>query len=164
MAKQWFNKRWWAFTMAEVVIVLGLVAVVIVTTTVPYQKRSVEQSEEQFWRNVRQRWQEAQTRARVEHITTYIYLRNQEGRGITFSYLRGGKFVNERVHLPKSLKIYTGIRTVSIYQGGFVSPQTWVFVSPETRTEYDMKIQMGWGGYRVEKKSISKHAPVISNR
>lgn len=52
--------------MVEVVIVLAISALVIVTTTIPYQKRNAELSEEQFWRDVKQRWQEAQTRARVE--------------------------------------------------------------------------------------------------
>lgn len=50
--------------MVEVVIVLAISALVIVTTTIPYQKRNAELSEEQFWRDVKQRWQEAQTRAR----------------------------------------------------------------------------------------------------
>lgn len=47
--------------MVEVVIVLAISALVIVTTTIPYQKRNAELSEEQFWRDVKQRWQEAQT-------------------------------------------------------------------------------------------------------
>lgn len=44
--------------MVEVVIVLAISALVIVTTTIPYQKRNAELSEEQFWRDVKQRWQE----------------------------------------------------------------------------------------------------------
>ncbi|MDN3537383.1 type II secretion system protein [Limosilactobacillus fermentum] len=34
---------------------------------------------------------------------------------------------------------------VKIYKNGYVSPRTWSFVSKLTMTNYDMKIQMGWG-------------------
>ena len=70
--------------MVEVVIVLAISALVIVTTTIPYQKRNAELSEEQFWRDVKQRWQEAQTRARVEGKATFIYLTSRSKREIRF--------------------------------------------------------------------------------
>lgn len=142
--------------MVEVVIVLAISALVIVTTTIPYQKRNAELSEEQFWRDVKQqRWQEAQTRARVEGKATFIYLTSRSKREIRFEYhTDSGKKVTEEVLLPKQLHIASNEDMVKIYKNGYVSPWTWSFVSKLTMTNYDMKIQMGWGGYYVQKTAV----------
>lgn len=142
--------------MVEVVIVLAISALVIVTTTIPYQKRNAELSEEQFWRDVKQqRWQEAQTRARVEGKATFIYLTSRSKREIRFEYhTDSGKKVTEEVLLPKQLHIASNEDMVKIYKNGYVSPRTWSFVSKLTMTNYDMKIQMGWGGYYVQKTAV----------
>ncbi|MDF4006733.1 prepilin-type N-terminal cleavage/methylation domain-containing protein [Limosilactobacillus fermentum] len=150
-----FNSQRRAFTMVEVVIVLAISALVIVTTTIPYQKRNAELSEEQFWRDVKQRWQEAQTRARVEGKATFIYLTSRSKREIRFEYhTDSGKKVTEEVLLPKQLHVASNEDMVKIYKNGYVSPRTWSFVSKATMTNYDMKIQMGWGGYYVQKTAV----------
>ena len=141
--------------VVEVVIVLAISALVIVTTTIPYQKRNAELSEEQFWRDVKQRWQEAQTRARVEGKATFIYLTSRSKREIRFEYhTDSGKKVTEEVLLPKQLHVASNEDMVKIYKNGYVSPRTWSFVSKATMTNYDMKIQMGWGGYYVQKTAV----------
>lgn len=134
-----------AFTMIETIVVLGIVVLLLVMSMPNLDPVHQQIAERQFWQVMRQNWQRAQVNAQLSH------------RGTTISYDHNSQQIEFRypsqcvyVDIPSSLKV-ARFGDVDMQGDGYVAPQTMTFDSKDHRRRYQMKIQLAWGGYRLEK-------------
>lgn len=134
-----------AFTTIEMVIVLGITAVIfslvgprIVTT----QERLAEQH---FWHQFRQEWRYAQMQAQTNHYGTTIHYAPEKS-GIAFTC----NFKQQVVTVPPTLQV-VAFSDIEIKGDGYVRPQTQEFYSKITNEKYLLVIQMARGEYYVKK-------------
>ena len=64
------NQR--AFTSVEMIVVLGLVAVIYLVIAPTFQPSRQAIAEQQFWHELRQDWRAAQVTAQVRHQSTTV--------------------------------------------------------------------------------------------
>lgn len=135
------------FTLFETLIVLGLVTLLFCLITPNYFQSRQLIIENQFWHSLRQQWRTAQINAQLHHRSTIISYQSATRQLVFDSYKS-----KEEISLPTTLSIET-IETVVMHEDGYVKPQTIVFYSRAKHCHYLMKIQLAWGGYRVEKEN-----------
>lgn len=134
-----------AFTSVEMIVVLGLVAAIYLIITPIFQPSRQLIAEQQFWHGMRQNWRAAQVAAQVQHQPT------------TIDYHPGTQqIVFDRGDHKTALNIPPTIETkdfnlIIIDNSGYTAPQTVRFKSRLRHCWYLMKIQLAWGGYRLEK-------------
>lgn len=133
-----------AFTLLESLLVL-LITAMIVTALSPQMIKSRQRAvENEFFQRVETEWSKTTTRARENGESCRITIQNRR------------MYFGERssIALPKTLTpTYFG--SVYIHDDGFVSPQTEIFQSNIDQRIYRLKIQMGWGGFRIEQETPS---------
>lgn len=134
-----------AFTTIEMVIVLGIVALLLAFTMPNFTHSRQLMMEEQFWRSMRQQWRTAQIAAQLHHQATNVDY-DKEAQQITFSTGRH----HTEVVVPGTLTVRR-FNAIEMHEDGYVRPQTMVFDSRLNDCRYLMKIQLAWGGYRLEK-------------
>lgn len=134
-----------AFTTIEVVIVLGIIALLLTFTMPNFVHSRQLMMEEQFWRSMRQQWRTAQIAAQLHHQATNVDY-DKETQQIIFS--TGGH--HTEVVVPGTL-IVRHFNTIEMHEDGYVRPQTMMFDSQLNDQRYLMKVQLAWGGYRLEK-------------
>lgn len=135
------------FTALETIIVLGIVTLVIgITISLPIKSRQ-RMAEEHFWSSLRQEWRQAQVRALTKHQVTWISY-NQNTNAIDFRWVAGKDYVS----LPSTLKVKWFERFM-ITDTGYTRARTECFQSDIDQQLYLLKIQLAWGGYRIEKQS-----------
>lgn len=134
-----------AFTMVEMVIVLGIVSMLFALTAPRFIKSRQLIAEDQFWHALRQEWRNAQVEAQLNHRETAISYEEQS-RQIIFTRL------GERhpVAVPSTITVKP-FGMIKMHCNGYVCPQTLTFDSAGRHQRYLMKIQLAWGGYRLEK-------------
>lgn len=130
-----------AFTLVEAVIVLAIVAVIFAVTSPVMKKRRQAAAERQFLTHLRLCWDLETNKARVHHQQIVIKKRGQQ-------MIVGDKVIS----IPKTLSANSGFGDLYVGDNGFTAPQTRALFSSIDRAVYIFKIQMGWGGYRVEKE------------
>lgn len=135
-----------AFTMLEAVIVLGIVALVVGLTMPAMTRDRQAMAEEQFWRNLRHNWRQAQLRAELNQQSTQIKY-NVVAQTVEFDWASGQK----QVAIPATIKVFR-FPKLKMAADGYIKAQTQVFYSELDQHYYLMKIQLAWGGYRIEKK------------
>ena len=134
------------FTLIESIIVLGLVALSF-TICWPHFSYNWDQfRQEQFFRRLKTEWQLAQTNARTNHSKTRISFSDN---CIYFDSQR----YHHHLKMPPKLKLRDHMN-VTMHADGYVHPCTWEFCSELDRHVYYMRIQMAWGGYRIEKGGV----------
>lgn len=124
---------------------LALVAVIVATTAAPAKRGFERVQEDQFWRSFKQEWQAAQARAKVAHQATWV---SYEAPNRRVTFISQGRY--RALAMPPTLLV-RDYQDFSMHANGYVSPQTWQLVSRLDGREYYLRIQLGWGGYHVEK-------------
>ncbi|MFR0771744.1 MAG: hypothetical protein ACLSH6_07740 [Limosilactobacillus pontis] len=136
-----------AFTSIEMIVVLGMVVVIYCLLGPSFNPSRQAIVEQEFWHGMRQEWRAAQVAAQVHHQTTVIDY-HPASQQIEFD--RTGKIT--RLAIPSTLKVDRFGRFV-IDDSGYTAPQTMRFTSRREHCFYLMKIQLAWGGYRLENLS-----------
>lgn len=134
-----------AFTSVEMIVVLGLVAVIYLILTPTFQPSRQLIAEQQFWHGMRQNWRAAQVAAQVRHQPTAIDY-HPGTQQITFD--RGDNKV--ALNIPSTIET-EDFDMIIIDDSGYTAPQTIRFKSRLRHCRYLMKVQLAWGGYRLEK-------------
>lgn len=134
-----------AFTSVEMIIVLGLVAILCVTVAPSLQPSRQAITEQQFWHAMRQQWRRAQVAAQLDHQSTIISC-HSDTQQVEFWRDGDASFLN----IPATLRPKRFV-TVFIHEDGYAAPQTICFDSTLNHRRYLMKVQLAWGGYRLEK-------------
>ncbi|WP_294543914.1 type II secretion system protein [uncultured Limosilactobacillus sp.] len=137
-------RRRQAFTLLEMLIVLGIVALTLLISW-PSMHRAVQKNaERQFWQIFRQAWQAAQVRSKTsQESTRVVYLRHRNL--IVFSWPND----SEQIRVPETLFVKR-FNDIEMKKTGYVSPQTEEFISTLDGTDYQMRIQLAWGSYHVQ--------------
>lgn len=130
-----------AFTLVESLIVLMLTAMLMAFFTPQMVKSRQRTAENEFFRRMEAEWDKSTTRARQQGNPCRITIQN---RHLCFGN-------RTAVTLPQTLKP-TRFGAIQINGDGFVSPQTEEFTSSIDGRIYRLKIQMGWGGFKIEEK------------
>lgn len=134
-----------AFTSVEMIVVMGLVAVIYLLLVPNFQPSRQAIVEREFWHGMRQEWRAAQVAAQVRHQVTVIDY-HPASQQIAFD--RDGN--TTCLNIPPTLKADRFSRFM-IDGSGYTAPQTMRFTSQREHCSYLMKIQLAWGGYRLEK-------------
>lgn len=138
-----------AFTLLESLVVLAIITMLFLLI-VPTANRSKQASDErQFWSDLRVQWQAAQARAKVAHQSTSVAYEPDSHRFV-FSWLASHRQA-ESVDVPPTLVVDFYPR-IQIFANGYVRPQTIRLHSTLTKQQYQIRVQLGWGGYHVVKK------------
>lgn len=142
-----------AFTLLETVIVLAIVAFLMLMTLPSAEHSKQKIAERQFWSDLRTQWQAAQTRAKVKHQITFIEPQD-ESKIIDFYWVdeNGDATVSQAyVKLPPTL-VLDSFPDTRMNENGFVNPATARFHSTLDNKKYEMRIQLGWGGFHIVEK------------
>lgn len=134
------------FTLLESMLVLLLITISF-TISWPHFTHNWDQfRQDQFFRRLKSEWQLAQSNAKDHHEATQISFLNDRIH-----------FDNEHYHhclnLPKNLKVRDHT-DLTMHADGYVRPCTWEFCSELDHHVYYMRVQMAWGGYRIEKGGL----------
>lgn len=134
------------FTLVESVIVLGLVAISF-TICWPHFNHDWDQyKQDQFFAQLKTEWQLAQSNAKSRREPTKISFYCDH---ISFD----SQHYYQELKLPAKLKMRDHTDVV-MHADGYVRPCTWEFCSELDHHVYYMRIQMAWGGYRIEKAGL----------
>lgn len=134
------------FTFLETIIVLGIAALLLLITIPNFTKTRQKLAEEQFWRSLRQDWQWAQLQCESKH--QYIVIRyDKSGERITFR-INDQTRESKVIPIPSTLNV-DAFSELYMTPNGYTRPQTQTFRSLIDGHRYYMKIQLGWGGYRI---------------
>lgn len=132
------------FTLVESTIVLFIVALILALGTPQVVKSRQIATERQFFTRLASCWALETNRARQEKRRMSIYVHQHQMR-----------IGNQILEMPKTLSA-DGFASLTVYPDGFVAPQRRVLFSSIDDSCYVMKIQMGWGGYHVEKQKAQQ--------
>lgn len=134
--------KWRAFTLLESLLVLFITAILIAFFTPQMVKSRQRAVENEFFQRVEVEWGKTTTRARQRQESCEITIHNNQ---LCFGN-------RTAISLPQTLKP-TCFGAVKVNEDGFISPQTEVFKSRIDGRIYRMKIQMGWGGFKLEEEA-----------
>ena len=139
-----------AFTMLETIIVL-ILSVVIITFSFPNLMRSRQVvAEHEFWNDFRQSWQAAQVRSKTKHIETMVTF-DPVSYQIEFDWRDQQKLVKGKLDIPETILVRK-FDDFKMHENGYTKPRTQYFQSSINWRRYLMRIQLAWGGYRIEEK------------
>lgn len=137
------------FTLLETLIVLGMVSLMFGFGMMQIKQVNAASQERHFWQSLRQNWQASQVRARGNNKGTDInYLPSR--RVIRFSWTDQRIIPRHNdVIIPQTIQIVSFAK-LRMLPNGYVKARTQKFYSDLTNQNYDMKIQLAWGGFYVE--------------
>lgn len=139
-----------AFTMLETIIVL-ILTVIIITFSFPNLMRSRQvAAEHEFWNNFRQSWQAAQVRSKTKHTETMVTF-DPVNYQIEFDWREQRKLVKDKLDIPETILVKK-FADFKMHENGYTKPRTQEFQSSINGRTYLMRIQLAWGGYRIEEK------------
>lgn len=147
------NRR--AFTVVELIVYLGVVmGVLMINLMLIKVVQAGNPSEAMFWRSFQSAWTEMTLNAKANHISYRIAIR---GKDVIFSPMNVKRIhfdeVNEeRISVPDSIHVRSQ-RNMIAYDDGFASPTEIIWLDRDGKIKYYQKVQMGWSGYRVERKT-----------
>lgn len=143
------KRRVKAFTLLESLVVLAIITMLFLLILPPANRSKQASAEWQFWSDLRVQWQAAQARAKVAHrSTTVVY--EPDSHRFEFFWLTSHR-QTESVAVPSTLVVDSYPR-IQILTNGYVRPQTIRLHSTLTNQQYQIRVQLGWGGYHVVKK------------
>lgn len=137
-----------AFTLTEMVIVLGMVVLISLVMVPRINNRYLHWEHQRFWKELRQEWQCAQVNAEEDHQMTEIFFDSRR-REIVF-LARNRRVV---VKVPQKLRVEK-INSTVMKSNGYIRPDTWCFIDQVNQQKIEMKIQLAGGGYRIEKQRL----------
>ncbi len=89
-----------AFTLLEMIIVLGIAALTMLIGW-PSMQRTIQKNEErQFWQTFRQAWQAAQVRSKTSNESTHVFYLKSHSQ-VVFSWASG----TEHINVPSTLSV-----------------------------------------------------------
>lgn len=136
-----------SFTLLEAIIVLGVTALIFTITIPQFTQGQQKMQEEQFWRLFRHQWRLAQIRAKTKgYVTKISYLTTD--KALYFCSADEKKIL----YLPSTLKA-DHFQEFYILQNGYTRARTLRFRSSRNKHYYLVRIQLGWGGYRIEEQT-----------
>lgn len=135
-----------AFTTLEMIITLGLVAIIMCITGPQISRSNKQLGEQRFWQSFRQEWQAAQARAQILHQGTAIYY-YPPVNAIVF---KGNGEKEREVQLPTTLRV-KDFSPIEMKENGYVQPGTRRFYSQIDQCNYRIVVQMARGEYDVKK-------------
>lgn len=138
-------KKQVAFTSVEMIVVLGIVAAIYLLLAPNFQPSRQAIGEQQFWHGMRQNWRAAQVAAQVHHQSTLIDYCPETQR---IRFTRDNRYTY--LDIPPTLEVKP-FDMIVIDDTGYTVPRTLHFESRRHHCGYLMKIQLAWGGYRLEK-------------
>ena len=143
-----------AFTLMEVMIVLGLVSLLLVIVFFPAQCLKDSYQEQQFWRIFNQAWTKTALTSERKGCVAEVAFRKKYIDFVNYDEdIHGEKRTVQRLELPKSLEILSGFAYADFYKNGGTKFERVVFYSHITKKKYIMIPQVGFGGrYRLEIK------------
>lgn len=137
-------KRQAAFTLLEMLIVLGIVALTLLIGWPSMHRAAQKNAERQFWQTFRQAWQAAQVRSKTSQKSTrVVYLKSRNL--VVFAWDND----SEQIRVPETLFVRR-FSDIEMKKTGYVSPQTEEFISTLDGTDYQIRIQLAWGSYHVQ--------------
>ncbi|QZN93672.1 MULTISPECIES: hypothetical protein [Limosilactobacillus] len=134
------------FTALEMIIVLGLTALIFCLVTPMMTTSRNRINEQQFWRQFRQEWRYAQVQTQVNHYGTDIHYAKEKG-AISFIC----NYRQRLVKIPATIQVMD-FDDIEIKADGYVCPQTKVFHSATEHCDYRLTIQMARGEYDVKRE------------
>lgn len=135
-----------AFTVLEMVLVLGLVVVIMWIMGPQFGQGKQCMAEDRFWQSFRQEWQLAQMRVQLYHLPTTISYSSMTN-SVDFT----SDNHNRSVSLPSSLRL-TAFTPIEMKADGYVCPGNRCFYSRARECRYRLVIQMARGEFDVEKE------------
>ncbi|MGM9907746.1 hypothetical protein [Limosilactobacillus sp.] len=136
-----------AFTSVEMIVVLGLVVTIYLVLAPTFQPSRQAIAEQQFWHELRQDWRAAQVGAQVHHQSTVIDYYSDTKQLV---FQRNGH--RTLLNIPPTIALdEEKFNAFIIDDTGYTAPQTIGFKSRLQHCKYLMKVQLAWGGYRLEK-------------
>ncbi len=89
-----------AFTLLEMIIVLGIAALTMLIGW-PSMQRTIQKNEErQFWQTFRQAWQAAQVRSKTSNESTHVFYLKSHSQ-VVFFWASG----TEHINVPSTLSV-----------------------------------------------------------
>lgn len=135
-----------AFTTLEMIIVLGLVALIMCMLGPQFGRSKQCMAEDRFWQSFRQEWRLAQTQAQLNHLPTTIFY-DSTTNTLVFARDHHRRYVD----LPSSLLV-TSFTPVMMKTDGYVRPGTRCFYSQVRKCRYQLVVQMARGEFDVKKE------------
>lgn len=138
------------FTMLEIMITLGLVSLIVLFTWPSISNSQQSAIERAFWQNFQQSWREAQLRSKESHQQTAVKF-DYQAYQIEFSWIENHHEQRRNLVIPETLEVVT-FEPFTMHENGYTRARTQEFVSSINKRHYWMKIQLAWGGYRLDYK------------
>ncbi|MDM8333846.1 type II secretion system protein [Limosilactobacillus panis] len=135
-----------AFTTLEMVIVLGLVAIIMLLAGPQLGHSQQCIAEQQFWQSFRQEWHWAQIQAQLTREPTTIEYVRAENAMIFRTYRH-----RRSVTVPNSLQVGNFL-PIEMKPDGYVCPGSRWFYSQAQHCKYRLVIQMARGEFDVKKE------------
>lgn len=138
------------FTLVETLLVLALVTLIISFSFPSLYRSRQNVAEREFWSGLRQQWQAAQVRAKTKQLATAVTYDSDEHQ-IEFSWIEGSELIKRRLTVPDTLLVRK-FENFRMHENGYTKPRTEEFYSSLHHRTYYMRIQLAWGGYRIEEE------------
>ncbi len=145
------NRR--GFTVVELLVYLAvIIGILMINLMLIKVVEAGNPSERIFWNSFDSAWNRMIMNAKAEDIYYRVSIRDTD---VTFypMYARrhAGPIRSEHIKVPGSMHVRSA-KTLTATDDGFTAPTTVVWLDQDGQVKYDQKIQMGWSGYRVEKR------------
>lgn len=145
------NRR--SFTVIELLVYLAvIIGILMINLMLIKVVEAGNPSERIFWNSFDSAWNRMIMNAKAEDIYYRVSIRDTD---VTFypMYARrhAGPIRSENIKVPGSMHVRSA-KTLTATDDGFTAPTTVVWLDQDGQVKYDQKIQMGWSGYRVEKR------------
>ncbi|KRK59085.1 prepilin-type N-terminal cleavage/methylation domain-containing protein [Lentilactobacillus hilgardii] len=139
------------FTVLELIIYLGIVSCVLLINLVLISFIKGNHIENRlFWHSFQECWTQAQQTARVNHCKYEVMIETESQQVVFKPY--HPKIRKQVLKCPNGLVPHNA-RHLFINSNGYASPTTIYWQSKSGKEIYLQKIQLGWSGFRIEKKN-----------
>ncbi|WP_152639015.1 type II secretion system protein [Lentilactobacillus curieae] len=136
------------FTVVESIIGLLIAAMILgLTVTMISGIRQNRIQEKAFFDEYERCFRKAQNSSLLMHRKTQITVEDGHLKFIDY----GDEARNFTLNVPETIHLANS-KTIYITDAGFVSPQTIQWLNQDGNVKYKQKIQLGWGGFVVEKE------------
>ncbi|KRL94792.1 type II secretion system protein [Limosilactobacillus equigenerosi] len=138
-----------AFTLVELLIVLGMVALMILLSGPQVRRMQMNLNEQVFWHRFRQQYLVGlQTARRGDGPTVIVYLPSKHQ--MYFQHFKAAP--DARISVPKSLQVRNDRQVTIQNHTAYTAPQTWQLVNNDEDYQYAITFQMGGGEYHLRRE------------
>ena len=139
-----------AFTLIEAIVTLFLISLICLFQFVPSDYSKDKMSEEQFWQNFRQNWNNLSIKTREKKKPGLVIFWDDSVEFVCGNDQQGKK----TIPLPSSLHKNGGKKEERLYVDGGTQPQKISLFSDLDEHTYDIFFELGFGRqYRVQEKT-----------